>query len=278
MMRFQPPGTPGASACRPPTGRCRRRTRSRIRPFDVDTQNLRHLAGDARTVLDSDLPRADQIEMPGRMMCTVSTARYTDPLTAVRNRRGILRDGAQVLAMCAAQSGRALVRYLDVDNLTAVNDADGHAVGDVLVRHAATALQAPLHSGDIVARLGGNEFAASAPATHAPAARRLSGRPRRELARVHCTRTKWLVELSASACHRSSLPSHGRWSSCGWRRTTGCTKARARDAPADVRGGRLDQRAGSPDTRSAWIARSSARRPPMLRLSALQVPARTSGP
>jgi len=165
-------------------------------PFDVDTQTLRCLAGDIRNVLEAELPRADQIEMLSRMMCKMSTALYTDPLTAVRNRRGFLRDGTQVLASCAAQGGRALVLYMDVDNLKAVNDADGHAAGDALLRHAATALQATFRSGDVVARLGGDEFAAIAPATHAHTARVLLARLRRELARVNCTRTRWPLELS----------------------------------------------------------------------------------
>ena len=85
---------------------------------------------------------------------------------------------------------------MDVDNLKAVNDADGHAAGDALLLHAASALQATFRSGDVIARLGGDEFAAVAPATHADTVSVLLGRLRRELARVNRARDRWAVELS----------------------------------------------------------------------------------
>ena len=164
--------------------------------FDIEAQTLRLLAGSIRNVLDSELPRAQQVEMLSRMMCRMSAAMYSDTLTSVRNRRGFLRDGALILANCAAQGGRAFVIYMDVDNLKAVNDAGGHAAGDALLRHAASALQATFRSGDVIGRLGGDEFAAVAPARHPDTVRVLLGRLRRELARVNAGRDCWPVALS----------------------------------------------------------------------------------
>ena len=69
---------------------------------DIETQTLQLLAGSIRKVLDAELPRARQVELLSRMMCRMSVTMYTDPLTCVRNHRGFLRDGAQILASCAA--------------------------------------------------------------------------------------------------------------------------------------------------------------------------------
>jgi diguanylate cyclase (GGDEF)-like protein len=48
---------------------------------------------------------------------------------------------------------------LDLDNFKAFNDAHGHLAGDRLLKQAAAAWQAQLRPGDVLARLGGEEFA-----------------------------------------------------------------------------------------------------------------------
>ncbi len=79
----------------------------------------------------------------------------TDELTGLPNRREFIRI-----------SGRRPGRFpfailaMDLDGLKQVNDSLGHAAGDELLRHVATALQGSLRVGDVVARLGGDEFAA----------------------------------------------------------------------------------------------------------------------
>jgi diguanylate cyclase (GGDEF)-like protein len=48
---------------------------------------------------------------------------------------------------------------LDVDNLKTVNDRDGHAVGDEVLKVSVATVRRRLRPGDTVARLGGDEFA-----------------------------------------------------------------------------------------------------------------------
>lgn len=58
----------------------------------------------------------------------------------------------------------------DLNGLKQVNDQRGHAEGDKLIRRAAEALQASVRGDDVVARVGGDEFALILPATDAAAA------------------------------------------------------------------------------------------------------------
>ncbi|HSK95147.1 MAG TPA: GGDEF domain-containing protein [Euzebyales bacterium] len=83
----------------------------------------------------------------------------TDPLTGVANRRRW--DAELQTAIARAQrSGHPLaVVVLDLDRFKAFNDTFGHPAGDALLEQAAAAWQAQLRPGDLLARIGGEEFA-----------------------------------------------------------------------------------------------------------------------
>jgi diguanylate cyclase (GGDEF)-like protein len=83
------------------------------------------------------------------------TEAATDPLTGLANRRGF----RHIVATRPAGEGFAVI-VTDVDNLKAVNDQLGHDAGDELLIGVASALRSGLRHGDVVARMGGDEFAA----------------------------------------------------------------------------------------------------------------------
>ena len=94
-----------------------------------------------------------------------------DPLTGLVNRRGwdlLLEREEQ---RCRRYGALASVLMIDLDGLKTVNDNAGHAAGDALLQHAADVLRRAVRSADIVARIGGDEFAVLTVETDLAAAR-----------------------------------------------------------------------------------------------------------
>ena len=83
----------------------------------------------------------------------------TDALTGLRNRRGFTMLAEQQLKTARRLSRPLLLLFADVDGLKEVNDTHGHAAGDQLLREAARVLAGSSRDMDIVARMGGDEFA-----------------------------------------------------------------------------------------------------------------------
>jgi diguanylate cyclase (GGDEF)-like protein/PAS domain S-box-containing protein len=81
-----------------------------------------------------------------------------DPLTGLANRT-LLRDRLQhALARSRREGGETAVLFIDLDNFKQVNDAYGHAAGDVALVAVSNRLRTAVRPGDTVARLGGDEF------------------------------------------------------------------------------------------------------------------------
>jgi diguanylate cyclase (GGDEF)-like protein len=83
----------------------------------------------------------------------------TDDLTGLFNRRGFMVLAARQLRVARRALGNAWVLLADMDGLKPVNDNLGHDVGDRLLCSAARVLRSSSRDLDIVARIGGDEFA-----------------------------------------------------------------------------------------------------------------------
>jgi diguanylate cyclase (GGDEF)-like protein/PAS domain S-box-containing protein len=81
-----------------------------------------------------------------------------DPLTQLPNREVFTEEVTSALAR-HERSGRCLaVLFIDIDSLKQINDSIGHEAGDRLVAQVAERLRLAVRTGDIVGRLGGDEF------------------------------------------------------------------------------------------------------------------------
>ncbi|PIV72646.1 MAG: diguanylate cyclase response regulator [Rhodobacteraceae bacterium CG17_big_fil_post_rev_8_21_14_2_50_65_11] len=115
-------------------------------PFDPEELALR---------IETQLRRKRQSD---RLRATVEAGlelAVTDSLTGLHNRRYALR---RLDRMLAAPGRGVAVMMLDLDHFKAVNDSHGHAAGDAVLAEVARRLRDVLRPGDLLARLGGEEF------------------------------------------------------------------------------------------------------------------------
>jgi diguanylate cyclase (GGDEF)-like protein len=82
-----------------------------------------------------------------------------DPLTKVANRRGFERSLRIELARTARHGRTCSLVLADLDDFKRVNDAYGHEAGDAVLVAFASRLRESVRASDLVARLGGEEFA-----------------------------------------------------------------------------------------------------------------------
>lgn len=79
-----------------------------------------------------------------------------DPLTGILNRRGLM-EGLEAYFRLR-NAGTVHLLLMDIDHFKSINDNYGHKAGDMVLCHLAQTLQATARQGDLVCRLGGEEF------------------------------------------------------------------------------------------------------------------------
>ncbi|MBM9401778.1 diguanylate cyclase [Gluconacetobacter azotocaptans] len=115
--------------------------------------------GDGFGGLIRDVTDQMTLEAQNRQIAAAyETAANTDELTSLPNRRAFF----QVLGVHlsdATPSDSLTVALFDLDHFKRVNDQYGHPAGDVVLRHVAQTVRATMRECDMVARIGGEEFA-----------------------------------------------------------------------------------------------------------------------
>ncbi len=86
----------------------------------------------------------------------------SDPLTEILNRRGFLDCVKKIVENSGNYGKKAIAIYADMDSLKVINDEFGHDEGDFSLKLIAQALSNSFRKSDVVARMGGDEFAAFA--------------------------------------------------------------------------------------------------------------------
>ncbi len=106
------------------------------------------------SVLVAELKTIDAIRRAERAEAEATR----DSLTGLYNRLGWSQLVEKEENRCHRYGHPACVFNIDLDNLKLVNDTQGHAAGDQLIKRAANALVEATRTSDVVARLGGDEF------------------------------------------------------------------------------------------------------------------------
>ncbi len=105
----------------------------------------------------------------------------TDPLTGLFNRRGFLTMAEQQMKVAERTKKGLLLVFTDLDDLKQINDTWGHMKGDEALVEVANILKDTFREVDILARIGGDEFAVLAMEASQEDASRLSDRLQQQL-------------------------------------------------------------------------------------------------
>lgn len=106
---------------------------------------------------------------------------HTDPLTSLPNRRQLFEQLQQEFARAKRYRRPFCLLYMDMDGFKAINDQFGHLFGDEILRGSARSMRAVLRTTDLLARIGGDEFAVLLPETNLAGASSVATKLRKAL-------------------------------------------------------------------------------------------------
>jgi diguanylate cyclase (GGDEF)-like protein len=133
------------------------------RRFWVQAQSRRRLEGmvEERTakLLTANRLLQEEISERRRLVGELQRLSMTDELTGLYNRRGLQTFGSELLKIGRRINARMFALYIDFDRLKSYNDRLGHPEGDKALLDLAFILRAAFRETDVIARVGGDEFA-----------------------------------------------------------------------------------------------------------------------
>lgn len=115
---------------------------------EVPESQLSETAALGRTILEAS-----------RMLAQAQHMAHHDALTGLCNRVLFDSFGAQHLSLSKRNGRPFALLAIDLDGFKAVNDTQGHAAGDLVLKTASQRITQNLRAADVTARLGGDEFA-----------------------------------------------------------------------------------------------------------------------
>ena len=134
--------------------RCERAFDRRVPPADI--AELDDLGSDFNALLDELESWQSHLQHENQ---TLAHQANHDSLTNLPNRGYFKGRLARTLRSLHKPTEKAAVLFLDSDRFKDINDTFGHAAGDAVLMAVATRVRGQLREGDVVARMGGDEFA-----------------------------------------------------------------------------------------------------------------------
>ena len=159
-----PKGKPGRgvrakAAVKPTRGRNRAQERRQRAPADPAGADRKPGRSDAMR-LAGEVERLEHALAAARQqMAALETRADVDSLTELFNRRAFERELARSIAYVKRHGTAAALLFAELDDFKRVNDRHGHSAGDAVLRAVASVLGRHVRASDVVARIGGDEFA-----------------------------------------------------------------------------------------------------------------------
>jgi diguanylate cyclase (GGDEF)-like protein len=125
----------------------------------------------------------------------------TDPLTGLLNRKGWDEQASRALRLAQRHKQAVSLLMLDLDHFKNINDTYGHEAGDDALKHFGEVMLNCQRTGDICARLGGEEFCMLLVQTSPAAGASLDQRLREELTQGRHTKHPYTLSFSAGLSH-----------------------------------------------------------------------------
>jgi two-component system cell cycle response regulator len=122
-----------------------------------------------------------------------------DPLTGAFNRRYLDAHMPKLLARCTAAHKPLSLLIVDLDYFKKINDTHGHAAGDAVLKEIVNRITLGLRPSDLVARMGGEEFAVIMPETDLPAALNIAERLRKRIGEVPIESAEGVPSITVTA-------------------------------------------------------------------------------
>ncbi|ETN92731.1 putative diguanylate cyclase AdrA [Gammaproteobacteria bacterium MOLA455] len=148
-------------------------------PLVVDEPNIRFYAGcplralngshmgtlciiddRPRDLKEDDLVALKELAAMAEQELAALQLAMLDELTEMANRRGFMTLVSHAMRICVRQKISASLVFFDLDTFTSITDSHGHVEGDRALVTFAKILHKTLRDSDLVARIGGDEFAA----------------------------------------------------------------------------------------------------------------------
>jgi diguanylate cyclase (GGDEF)-like protein len=123
-----------------------------------DLHLMKHLAEQVAAAV-ADARAEHLLAALGERSRTLERESHEDPLTGIANRRFFTQRLSAAIEISRALGQPLTIAVADLDRFKVVNDRLGHPVGDEVLRQSATLMRRVCRETDIVARIGGEEFA-----------------------------------------------------------------------------------------------------------------------
>lgn len=128
-------------------------TRADFESFSADAQAL------IQSLIRENDDLRQQLHVAEERIATLQNEAREDPLTGLLNRRGLDDQLQRAVDLVHRYEEKIALLFADLNDFKQINDDHGHAIGDLALKHVSGLFRDNVRRSDVIARIGGDEFA-----------------------------------------------------------------------------------------------------------------------